>query len=376
MSSSVTTVVHTLGVLGLGEGRSILSAARTSERWQIGAICDLNEELGRARQQEFDVARFTTSYEEMLADSAIDTVAIYTPDPFHARHCIQALRAGKNVICTKPLFDSLAEARTVLDAARESGCRFLVGQSSRWCEPMLRQWRDYEAGKLGEIWTVEAHYHHDHRHYMANSWAKGGIKWTYCGLSHPVDLVRRYLPDIEEVFGYGVQSGSSRALGQHGPDVLHFVLKACCGKIARVSGCYGLPTLVKDEQAMDSPNNRDGLKVVTVRGERGTSRADYPDLSYSHHFEGEPSGVVSFPEKRDYYYRWGGFSHHAGEFQNYLDAFAVELDGGPKAKPDLVEGIGTVAVLRAMELSLERGLPVKVADVLWEHGLGVDVFAS
>lgn len=362
--------VHTLGVLGLGEGRSILSAAQSSARWRIGAICDLNEELGRARQQEFGVARFTTSYDEMLADPAIDTIAIYTPDPWHARHCIQALRAGKNVICTKPLFDGLDEARDVLDAARASGRRFLVGQSSRWGEPMQRQWSDFQAGKLGEIWTVEAHYHHDHRHYMAHSWAKAGIKWIYCGLSHPVDLVRRYLPDIAEVFGYGVQSGSSKALGQQGPDVLHFVLKAQSGKIARVSGCYGLPTLVKDDQAMDAAFARDSLKSVIVRGERGTTRADYPNLRYSHHFEGAPSGIETFDEKRDYYYRWGGFSHHAGEFQNYLDAFAVELDGGPSALPDLIEGIGTVAVLRSMELSLERGLPVKVADVLCEHGLG------
>ena len=362
--------IHTLGVLGLGEGRSILSAAPASGRWRVGAICDLNEELGRARQQEFGIDRFTTSYDEMLADPAIDTIAIYTPDPLHARHCIAALNAGKNVICTKPLFDSLGEARAVLEAAREKGPRFLVGQSTRWGEPMLRQWSDFQAGKLGEIWTVEAHYHHDHRHYMAHSWAaKGGIKWIYCGLSHPVDLVRRYLPDIEEVFGYGVQSGPSKALGQHGPDILHFVLKTRSGKIARVSGCYGLPTLVNDDQAMGAAPVRDSLKSVIVRGELGTTRADYPNLRYSHHFEGEPSGTQTFDEKRDYYYRWDGFSHHAGEFQNYLDAFAVELDGGPAALPDLVEGIGTVAVLQAMELCLDRGLPVKVAEVLREHGL-------
>lgn len=131
---------------------------------------------------------------------------------------------------------------------------------------------------------------------------------------------------------------ASKALNQTGPDILHFVLKTQSGKIARVSGCYGLPTVVKDEQAMENPTgNRDSLKSVIVRGERGTSYADYPDLRYAYHFEGKPSGVIIFQDKCDYYYRFGGFFHHAGEFQNYLDAFAIELDGGPTAGPDLSE---------------------------------------
>jgi predicted dehydrogenase len=332
-------------------------------------MCDLNQELGRQRQKEFGIGQFTDSFDEMLSDPAIDAVAIYTPDPLHALHCRKALEAGKHVICTKPLFDSLDGARAVYDAWQASGCRFLVGQSSRWGEPMLRQWHDYQAGKLGEVWTVEAHYHHDHRHYMAHSWAaKAGIKWIFCGLSHPVDLVRRYFPDIEEVFGYGVQSNASKRLGQSGPDILHFVFKCQSGKIARVSGCYGLPTLVGDDQAM-SGNTRDSLKSVIVRGEKGTTRADYPDLRYAYHFEGSPSGIETFENKRDYYYRYGGFSHHAGEFQNYLDAFAREIRGGEPAGPDLVEGIGTVAILQAMERSLEKIKPIKVADILSEYWL-------
>src|SRR5712671_6221048 len=100
-----TSNTHILGVLGLGEGRSIISAALASEHWHIGNVCDMNESLCRERQQEFSLPGYTTRYEDLLADPEIDTIAIYTPDQFHARHCLAAFEAGKHVICTKPLFD-------------------------------------------------------------------------------------------------------------------------------------------------------------------------------------------------------------------------------------------------------------------------------
>src|ERR1017187_7354363 len=91
-----------LGVLGLGEGRSIVSAALKSDLWDVAQVCDVNEELCRARCAEFGLSRYTTLYDEMLADPAVDVVGIYTPDHLHAPHTLQALEAGKHVICTKP----------------------------------------------------------------------------------------------------------------------------------------------------------------------------------------------------------------------------------------------------------------------------------
>jgi len=62
-----------------------------------------------------------------------------------------------------------------------------------------------------------------------------------------------------------------------------------------------------------------------------------------------------------HYFRFEGKSHHAGEYQNYLEYFARCLDTGETAYPDLKEGIGTVAVLQAMEQSLQSGKPEKIS---------------
>lgn len=75
-----------IGVLGLGEGRSVISAVQSSGLWKLGAICDLNEQLCRERAEEFHLSGYCTDYQEMLRDESIDVIGIYTPDQLHAQH--------------------------------------------------------------------------------------------------------------------------------------------------------------------------------------------------------------------------------------------------------------------------------------------------
>jgi hypothetical protein len=93
------------------------------------------------------------------------------------------------------------------------------------------------------------------------------------------------------------------------------------------------------------------------------------DLRYSVTDRSGEEKQVTFDHKLKYYFRFEGKSHHAGEYQNYYEYFAECLESGKTAFPDLQEGIGTIAVLKAMELSLETGLPVKVKEVLKAQGL-------
>lgn len=352
-----------LGVLGLGEGRSIISAARQSDLWEVARLCDLNESLGRERCHEFNLEAscYTPDIDAMLADPAVDVVGIYTPDHLHAEHVVRALRAGKHVICTKPFLDDLSKAPEVLAAQRASGRQVMVGQSSRFFAPFARQREHFETGAFGEIITVEAYYHADHRWFLAKPWAKkDAFKWLYGCISHPGDLVRWYLPDIEEVMGYSRLSENGRSLGLAHPDTFHFVLKASNGAIARVSGSYSGPVI---------PLQRDSNMSCILRCANGASQGDYYDLRYAWKI-GSQSVVETFEDKDDYYFRFGGHSHHAGEYQNYIEYFARCIHNGTTPKPDATEGIVTVALMQAMEESTLTGRPVKIKDVLARHGLG------
>ena len=78
---------------------------------------------------------------------------------------------------------------------------------------------------------------------------------------------------------------------------------------------------------------------------------------------------LDFSEKHDYYFRFEKENHHAGEYQNYIDYYADEVKAGRTPKPDLREGIRTVAIVEAARRSLSTGAPARVSDILRENGL-------
>ncbi len=353
----MTQPVRRLGVVGLGEGRSILSAARSSTRWQVAGVCDLDQNLCRQRIREFDLDRWTTDYDDLLANPRIDAIAIYTPDQLHLDHCVRALRADKHVICTKPLLASLDGADRLLAAARRSSGRLMVGQSTRFFEPMISQRRDVEGGRHGELVAVDAHYSTDARWFLSRDWSTGTtFSWLWNFLIHAVDLVRWYLPEVDEVTGFGTVSPNTLRAGLDRPDSMRFVLRTPTGQIATVAGNYTLPGI--DQRLEPSIG-------CLVRGTDGSSRADYPGLTYHTRFAGEAPRTHDLGALAGHYFRFEGTSHHAGEYQNYLDYFATCLDAGVDPVPGPVEGIETLALLEAMERSMERGgQPVRRSQIL------------
>lgn len=352
-----------LGILGLGEGRSTMSAAIHSEQIELVKICDLNEELGRKRMKEFDFQSYTHSYGDMLNDPTIDAIAIYTPDHLHAEHVRQALLHDKHVVCTKPFIDNLADANELLELAERTKKHVFVGQSSRFFEPVKRQRKDFEEGLIGELITIEGYYHADHRWFLDKSWSlQTSFKWLYGGLSHPVDFIRWYLPNIEEVMGYGMLSSNGKKGGLKNPDTMHFIFKSTDGRIARVSGAYTGPI---------QPVTRDSEMSCILRGTEGCSQADYMDLRYAITDKTGEERILTWEHKLKHYFRFEGKSHHAGEYQNYLEYFATSIRNNTLASPGIREGIGTVALLQAMDESLRTGKPVRPQDLLAENGVNL-----
>jgi predicted dehydrogenase len=348
-----------LGILGLGEGISLVRGSVGSERWGLRTVCDLDEALARSVADEFGCS-WTTDLDEMCADDAIDCIAIYTPDPMHADHLMTVMQAGKHAICTKPLATDLSQAAELLARTEESGVRVLVGQSSRFFPSFERQRRDYEAGVPGVIRSVEAHYNGDKRGGTSGRWGKrGGNDWVFTGLAHPVDLAYWYLGPIETVFAAGVTSSASAS--RNGPtDVMHALLTSRSGAIGRVTGSYG---------TAHSHPDADPMIGCTIRGESGTLSARYPDFRYLTQVDGEGARAYNDIAEHAAYFPFGGSMHHVGEFRSYLEAMGAALQKGSEPRPNLQDGLWVVATLLAIRESIDTGDVISVPQVLARNGL-------
>jgi len=348
-----------LGILGLGEGISILSAACRSQLAEPTLLCDLDEALCQERCKSFGLERYTTSYDEMLADPRIDCIAIYTPDPLHAQHIIAAIKAGKHVICTKPLVKGLQMAAELWNATKDSDRKLLVGQSCRFFDTFMRQ--HAKRSTVGELISVETHYNGDKRGGTSGRWGKAGaVDWLYTGLSHPVDMAYWHLGDIETVSGVATQSPAAKQQGQQSPDNFHFTLKAKSGAIGRVTGCFG---------AAQNHPEAESMIGCTLRGSEGTTQADYPNFNFYSNTDTGGATAQNSNSEHAYYFRWGGAMHHAGEFQNYLEYFLQCIASGERARPDLSDGIKVIATLEAMARAIKTGQPARPDDLLREFGL-------
>ncbi|HEY3606144.1 MAG TPA: Gfo/Idh/MocA family oxidoreductase [Pseudonocardiaceae bacterium] len=125
------------------------------------AICGRNEDGVRAAAARYGWASHETDWRALVARSDIDIVDICTPGDSHAEIAIAALRAGKHVLCEKPLANSVAEAEAMAAAAAEADGRSMVAFNYRRVPALALAHKLIAAGRLGEIRHVRAQYLQD-----------------------------------------------------------------------------------------------------------------------------------------------------------------------------------------------------------------------
>ncbi len=207
-----------LGVAVVGTGFGCLTHARGLHAAGFGVsyLVGRNPEKTTERAARFGIPHATTTLAEALADPAVHAVAIATPPHTHAALALEAIGAGKHVLCEKPFARDTAEARTMLDAAEAAGVVHFLGTEFRWGtgqELMRRVVRD---GTIGEPRLATFLLHMPllaHPGTEVPEWwsdaAQGG-GWLGAHAPHLVDQIRSTLGEFDGV------SAALPTLADHG----------------------------------------------------------------------------------------------------------------------------------------------------------------
>lgn len=130
-----------------------IEVAELKGKLELAGVYDIDEK--RMSWVEANGWRCYRSYEEILADPDVDIVLIATPNHLHKEEAIQALRAGKHVLCEKPVMISSDEFLEVISVAEETGKVFYPRQNRRWDYDYLVAKDVFDNGSLGEVFSVE-----------------------------------------------------------------------------------------------------------------------------------------------------------------------------------------------------------------------------
>lgn len=124
------------------------------ENAEIVYFCDIIPEKAERAVEKYGCGRAVTDYREVLADPTIDAVSVCTPNNVHAQIAIDALRAGKHVLCEKPAARTYAEALTMQQVQHETGRVLNIGVVNRFNTAVNEIRRLIAEGVLGEVYHV------------------------------------------------------------------------------------------------------------------------------------------------------------------------------------------------------------------------------
>ncbi len=139
-----------IGGIGVWHGQMM----RDTKRIEVRAVCDANEAMKAKAEEHFPEAKFYSSVEKMLAKETLDLVAVVTPHNLHAPIAIQALEAGANVICEKPMSTSYADCRAMIAAAEHNERFITVFHNRRLDGWYLSAKRAIDDGLLGNLFEI------------------------------------------------------------------------------------------------------------------------------------------------------------------------------------------------------------------------------
>jgi predicted dehydrogenase len=204
----------TIGLVGCSRGRGIVRMFNAHPEVDVTALCDTDEKKLAEQGDAFKLndSALYTEYGKML-DTPLDAVIIATPIKLHADQTIQAIEAGKHVLCEQTVAYTVADCERVVEAVKKSDRVYMMAENYCYFH-YVRQWRDIiKKGDIGKIVYAEGDYMHEIIDLLVNK-ETGEYYWRherppiwYCAHTLGPPL---FLMEDRIVKGCGLTSGFSK----------------------------------------------------------------------------------------------------------------------------------------------------------------------
>lgn len=194
-----------VGVVGLGFGQYHIRGYQRCPGVEVVAVCSRTPEKAHQVARDFGIPHPLTDIRELLAMERLDAVSICTPVHIHRQMTLDALNAGKHVLCEKPLALNAHQAGEMLECAREAGRVHMTNFGWRFNAPAFRAKALCDGGYVGQVYHVNARYMMGYRAdpRIPFGWRDRRTEGGFGSLGdlgvHLIDMVRWWIGDFGRV---------------------------------------------------------------------------------------------------------------------------------------------------------------------------------
>lgn len=337
--------VHCMNTPGLTF--AIIGCGRIAERHaehiqKVGslvAVCDIVAARAEALGQQYN-CRIYYSIEELLQqEKEVRVIAVCTPNGLHAQHTIQALNAGKDVLCEKPMAINTYDCSEMIKAAENNNRRLFIVKQNRFNPPVVAVKQAIDKGLLGRIFSIQLNcFWNRNDTYYLNSWKgtpdmDGGTLFTQ--FSHFIDLLYWMVGDVKKAYALTHNFNHIHSIGfeDTGVAILEFY-----------NGCLGTVNFTINSHQ----KNMEGS--VTIFAEKGTVKIGGQYLNELEYQSIQGFVIDNLPKgntANDYGTYTGSMSNHDKVYKNLADV----LNNGAAISANAFEGLKTVEVIEKIYAS-------------------------
>lgn len=186
-----------IGIIGAGDAARAahVPSYAANPKVELVAVADPNLAAAQSLADQYSIPNVFPDYRNLLADNSISTVDICAPHHLHYPIAIDALNAGKHVICEKPIALNLEQADAMIAAAHHAGLKLLITLNQRFLPIHTKVKEFLDTGRLGKVFLANAYItgnvmpEMNNENHWKGSWNESGGGALFDTGTHIIDLM-------------------------------------------------------------------------------------------------------------------------------------------------------------------------------------------